>query len=584
MSVAAALKLSAAPVPAGLADRPDPAAFGATIVTPRKEIEQAFLAMGGGLVAAARLLDTISGAHLSMAHEFEGEDFLSAVQGIASLRTEVAALIEGISAGGSEFTELAETTRELRVPLEETENAIRFLELVAVNARIVAAAIGVTQTDMITFTDEMVQISRGAKQAVASITDVQSRVSKTVAATLKLQSDFSKEHAQTMAAISLRLDEHLAVIDKQRVQAAEHAKRSAAMTAGIGARIGDAVAAMQVGDGTRQRLEHVEAILGQIADHGGRWTDDTEPVLWQLAAAQLSSTNEDYLDEIGTLLAALDSLRGDAGQVLRDGTDRARRTLADSSAALSALAADMNSLGPLLRKEVENRTTARKLSESAADAMQQMLAQINLLERIEREVWLLGLNMAIRCSSLGDQASGLRVIAKELGGLAKKTSVAASRVRRILGGAQAAIEEARRRAARFDGKDLTDAPMAAARRLEAALAQLAANKTLLSTACPEAATHLDGTARRARETASRGHEWAGLATEIAAAAGARETMRADEAVLVGIRKSYTMHKERQIHDQISGAAPEPLHEGAAGHSAPPDSAAGAADDIDAFLF
>ncbi|SOC08649.1 hypothetical protein [Rhodobacter maris] len=555
----------------------DPAELAARIAAPRREIEQAFLAMGGGLVSAARLLEAVSGAHRAMATEFEGEDFLSAVREIDALRGEVATIITAVSAGDADFSQLGETIRALAHPLDETEKAIRLLELVAVNARIVAAALGTTQTDMVAFTDEMIQMSRGAKTTLCTITEVQNRVSSTVAASVQLQDDFGRDHASTMAEIATRLDGHLRIVEAQRVQAAEHANRSAGLATTIGTRIGDAVVATQVGDGTRQRLEHVEAILAQIdaQDTGTA----TAAMLWHLGAAQLASTNEDFMEEIATLLSAVELLREDAGQVLRDGTDRAGRSIADSSAALAALAADLQSLGPLLQKEAENRARARQLSESAADAMGQMLAQIDLVERIERDVRLLGLNMAIRCSALGDRASGLRVIAAELGGLARDTSAAATRVRRILSGAQTAIETARRRAAQFEGRDLTEAPLAAAQRLEAVLGRLSANTGVLAETCPRAATLLDETARLSRAISAGGRDWAGLA-DVVAAAGPPEAPRAEAVaveILATIRTRYTMRKERQIHDRITGLPPETPED-----AAPPPVAD--SDDIDAFLF
>jgi len=554
MTARTALNLAADRSPTGSAAAADldTARIVAAIVAPRQAIEQAFLAMGDGLMAGARLLNDISGAHKAMATEFESDDFLNAVDRIEALRREVADIVAGISTGDAEIARLAETTKKLGVPLEETESAIRLLGLVAVNARIVAAAIETDQSDLVAFTDEMMGIAREAKQAVTSISEVHDRVRRTVAATKKTQTDFSKDHARTMAAIAAQLDDDLRTIERQRVQAAEHAGKSAALAGAIGARIGDAVAAMQVGDMTRQRLEHIEDMIALIGDRGGEWQDETNAVIRHIAAAQLISTDEDFASEVDGFLSALQALRGDAEQVLQDGTERAGRTLADSSDALAALAADLQSLGPLLREDAENRRTARMLSEGATDAMQQMLHQIDLLERTEHDVRLLGLNMAIRCSSLGERASGLRVIAKELSGVARDTSDAATRVRQLLDGAQDTIAAARRRAAEFEGRDLTDEPTAAAHRLEAMLDRLKENARTLGTACPEAVDILHDTAERARRVATSGVDTAPLVGQLRIEGEDPDATNAEETVLADIRGTYTMQKERRIHDGICG--------------------------------
>ncbi|SOC14872.1 hypothetical protein [Rhodobacter maris] len=579
MSALPAVRFSEGPTEAAQGTNPDVAALAARVAQPREEIERAFLAMGGNLVAAARLLEAVSGAHRAMAAEFEGEDFLSAVSSIDALRSEVGTIISAMSAGNVEFEQLAETTHALRAPLDETEKAIRLLELVAINARIVAAALGTSQTDMMAFTEEMIQISRGAKATVGKITNVQGRVARTVAESLQLQGDFGRDYASTMATIAQHLEGHLRLVEAQRVQAADHAKRSAGLAASIGARIGDAIMATQVGDGTRQRLEHVEEILARIAERSGETPGATVAMLWRLASAQIQSTNTDFLDEIRTLHSAIDLLRDDAGQVLNDGTSRAGKSIADSSLALAALAADLQSLGPLLRKEAENRANAQKLSESAANAMSEMLAQIDQLERLERDVRLLGLNMAVRCSGLGDRASGLRVIAAEVGGLARDTSAAATKVRGILAGAQSAIEAARRRASQFEGRDLTGAPLAASGRLEAVLSRLSTNTQLLAESCPKASVLLDATAKQTREISAGGRNWSDLAEAITSAGIEAQAADGgvDEAALGTIRSHYTMHKEREIHDRITGTVPTTPPK-----AEPPPATDG--DDIDAFLF
>ncbi|WP_201150214.1 hypothetical protein [Rhodovulum sulfidophilum] len=238
--------------------------FGAGIAGPRETIEQAFLAMGSGLMAGARLLSDISGAHRDMALEFEGEAFLSGVAQIGLLRDEVGRVLAGIASGDAEIARLDETTRQVRVPLEQMEASIRLLGLVAVNARIVAAGIGSDQNDLNAFTSEMAGIAAEALGTVRSIAEVHDRVCHGVAETRRSQAAFSRDHWRIMTEIRDRLDADLQSLEAQRAQAAEHAGKSAALAAGIGAEVGTAVAAVQAGDMTRQRLEHVEAILARL--------------------------------------------------------------------------------------------------------------------------------------------------------------------------------------------------------------------------------------------------------------------------------------------------------------------------------
>jgi len=553
--------------------------FGAGIAGPRETIEQAFLAMGRGLMAGARLLSDISGAHRDMALEFEGEAFLSGVAQIGLLRDEVGRVLAGIASGDAEIARLDETTRQVRVPLEQMEASIRLLGLVAVNARIVAAGIGSDQNDLNAFTSEMAGIAAEALGTVRSIAEVHDRVCHGVAETRRSQAAFSRDHWRIMTEIRDRLDADLQSLEAQRAQAAEHAGKSAALAAGIGAEVGTAVAAVQAGDMTRQRLEHVEVILARL---GAAVERDGAPrlaaLLGPLAAEQLRATHEDFTAELAQFVAALEAMRVDADAVLRAGTERAGRTLAASGAALAALVRDLQSIGPLLEDDARNREAARRLGERAADAMQQMMSRIDVLERTEHDVRLLGLNMAIRCSGLGDRASGLRVIAKELSGIAAETSAAALRIRALLVGAQQTVADTRRRAA--EGRGVEGDPAVAAGQLETVLDRLQAHGATLAEACPRTIALLDQTAGQAHRISASGEGWPGLVARLGLSRGAPapEEVAAFGDLLADLRRLYTMQKERDLHDAVLGL-PGPVDEG-------DEAPAGAADEgeIDGFLF
>ncbi|OLS53029.1 hypothetical protein [Rhodovulum sulfidophilum] len=268
-------------------------------------------------------------------------------------------------------------------------------------------------------------------------------------------------------------------------------------------------------------------------------------------------------------------MRVDADAVLRAG---AGRTLAASGAALAALVRDLQSIGPLLEDDARNRAAARRLGESAADAMQQMMSRIDVLERTEHDVRLLGLNMAIRCSGLGDRASGLRVIAKELSGIAAETSASALRIRALLVGAQQTVADTRRRAA--EGRGVEGDPAVAAGQLETVLDRLQAHGATLAEACPRTIVLLDQTAGQAHRISASGEGWPALVARLGLSRGAPapEEVAAFGDLLADLRRLYTMQKERDLHDAVLGL-PRSVEEG-------DEAPAGAADEgeIDGFLF
>src|SRR5690606_8776774 len=77
---------------------------------------------------------------------------------------------------------------------------------------------------------------------------------------------FDAAHAHTLSELAHSLEETLEALDRQRESAVESSAETGRVSRQIVGRIGSAVMALQVGDSTRQRLEHVETGLDCLAD------------------------------------------------------------------------------------------------------------------------------------------------------------------------------------------------------------------------------------------------------------------------------------------------------------------------------
>ncbi|MFT4080677.1 hypothetical protein [Rhodomicrobium sp.] len=537
----------------------DPLEIIAEIAEPRKAIERTFLEMGERLIGGVKLLRTVSAAHQAMVAEFQGRDFLTVAECVHALRDEVGAIVSDLAADDTEIGQIAQTIRKLKDPLDDLANAIRMLDLIAINARVVAAGVEAGHEDLAAFVADMTEIGRKARETVRSILSIHARVSETVARATQIHLASNREQAKIMATISEQLKANLATIELQQGRAASYAQRSGELTSAISMRIGDAIAAMQIGDSTRQRLEHVEEILSAILDRGGPGDDDTEAMLFRLAALQLASTHEDFATEVVALLSALDGTRRDAQAVLEEGSERADEILADSGHALTALAKNLQSIVPLLQKDADMRRTVRELGEETADAMREILGQMDAIEATDHVVQLLRLNMAILCTRLGESARGMRVIAGELGAVARSAKGAAASMRQILTDLKDAVEAARGEAQRSGVREVNGDPMNAARLLETVMDRIKQEAATLKQAGPKTICILDEAADRVRDCADGQQDWPDVISALDAAAGDRDfaSLTVDRESLAEIRSRYTMQKERIIHDQACGEAGVP---------------------------
>src|SRR6202008_3370068 len=72
---------------------------------------------------------------------------------------------------------------------------------------------------------------------------------------------FEKQHGQTLGALAARLSRSLGALAEHREKAAAASADTGVYSRQIAERVGTAVFALQIGDITRQRVEHVEEAL-----------------------------------------------------------------------------------------------------------------------------------------------------------------------------------------------------------------------------------------------------------------------------------------------------------------------------------
>ena len=531
-----------------------PAATVAAIAAARDGIEQRFTVLGDGILKAEQHLKSIAATHLSMAAEFTSDDFDATVLRIRGMRQKVEAAVAHISGGNPSLLQLERMIRALRSPLSETEAAIRMLGMVAFNARVVVATIEHGGGDLVAFTDEMISIATTARDMIARVILVYEDVRRFVAVAHKRHSELSRDHQYNMTVIAADLDADLRLLQEQRSLAADHAARAARLAEEIADRVGSAFSAMQIGDMTRQRLDHIVQILETEKAVGTDRQGPTSRWILKVAAAQFAATQADRSAELAVLISSLEALRRDAGDVLHDGTEGAGETIGRSRDRLQALLRNLSTLAPILRNDAESRARDRKLDTDATAAMQTLLLELSPLASMEHQVRLLGLNMAIRSSKLGAQARGLRVVASEMSALANETRAAAHRVRQVVSDAQAAMGAASQPGTTDGMGTLADQPDTAAEGVVAMLARLDVKGAALRRACPEALGILHDTVRVARRLAADRLHDGNLAQHLARADRGVGCDGVDLRIMDKVRSVYTMQRERQVHDGLCGAS------------------------------
>jgi len=405
----------------------------AALAAPRSDIEGAFVRMGEQLVGCIGLIQEMVAGYESMPAEFETAAFLDAVQQLQVMGAEVRETAARGTARTNDIVALAAAADAVRRPLDTLRRAVRGLLVAALNARIVAAGLGSSEDDFAGFAAEMLALVRSIEEAVAAFAESFRQFGTRLQVAQAFLADFAAQHEDTPARVGRRLDEQLGAIEAHRAWARDSVAAYSQRNAGIAQQISVSVSALQVGDITRQRLEHAEAALSGLAPFEA--TDGAViDAVCHLQAAQVRAAGQQLDLELDQLGMALQSLAEEAGAVLGAGRRDAETLLSAGTSALAGIVGGVTQSRVLLQEFGKTRARLETLGLELAGAVEDMSAKLEAVMASEHEIRLLSLNAAIWCSRMGEAGLGLSVISENLRHVAAEAGAAARDIATSLAG------------------------------------------------------------------------------------------------------------------------------------------------------
>ncbi|SDP48611.1 Methyl-accepting chemotaxis protein [Filomicrobium insigne] len=546
------------------------------LAEPRDTIEQTFTEMGGRLIGCTSQLRQIADAHENMPAELQSAEFESAIEMLEAIREQLAELVVAHSAEQDDIVQLTSTAGRVKKPLTDLREAVRAIRFIAVNARVVAAGIKGAHGTFDASTTDMAELGRSVEGAVSAFSRSFEGLGAGLAVARSANAAFAVRHEATLNHVSGKLSEHLSILTQHRSRAADKAGDHAASLSRLTARVGEAVAALQIGDITRQRVEHIEEALGMLDDY----SNDTEKsaidptlgsntisVVLGIQAEQLDEAISDFDEQVAGLAQILGQLAEDTAAVLRENSEEAEQLFSKSGTALAALIDDLREICVLFDDFEKTHAGLQKITGEVAKSVGAMVAamaeHVETIRDIELRIRMLSLNTVIQCSQLGDQGDALMVVAQNLRSLAEATVEAAESIMTELAEvdmlAQRLVE--RRSAAAADNASaLGQGARDAIALFETAVGRMRACVETMSSAGPRTISLLDETIRSVSGRREFADTWPAVLREfqVIAPTNVQKTAASgfDQAFMGKLRARYTMDSERRLHDLLLGAAPD----------------------------
>ncbi|MCE6967823.1 chemotaxis protein [Cereibacter sphaeroides] len=539
--------------------------------------ERAFLRAGSSLEQAIDRFDRLSAPLSELSALAEAGEFAAAAAEAAELEGKATAFAAKGHPLFDRIMALAASSDTLQADLGAMRQVIRTMSIVALNARVTVASLTEQNAGLDVFTSAATSQVMEASNIIGQITDAvegMGRGLQVAAVEAEALSHLLSRHLGP-ALSGLRLD--MAAFEVELTRAT--AEGSALVRHGQDFRqaITTAVLSLQIGDTTRQRLEHVAAFLC-VAN-----TPDADDAMiahlaLALAAGQLRDAHERHAAAIFTARSAL----RDSGQ---ETAEIGRISARIASAPRHNLKHHLQRLQDILSECRRAQARLVVVAEGLSEGLANLLQVLDRMSGVEERMGMIGLNAVIACVQLGDEALALREISMQLRELA---ATSAERLRQITVALSTMGEEAGATARELSGAFRTDLD-------ELTLAGERVFQVLsrIETSVLTVGTTVERERRMAERDVAAGiaaldshsaafvdllsiapalDRWSGRLGSGEAGPGAAQVMAA-------IRSQYTMAAERLVHDAIMrDICPEAATEESG------DTTAQTAEDICDFLF
>ncbi|PDS79231.1 chemotaxis protein [Rhizobium sp. L43] len=537
--------------------------IGRTLESARSRVEERFLEGGTVLLSVMDVLNRLLNSLESVTAALDNSE--SSDTG-ADLRATVESLtVLPVTEENRQqaLVSLAQTGRELRKYVSDMQETMRYLRTFAVTVKITGAGLA----EFAGFAQEILErIYSGTDEVNRFATHLDS-LDKEVKLAASFSASVSKGYADTVPAVAAALRDDAAKIAQHRKHLGVVAREVGAIARGVQSKVASTLSALQIGDITRQRIEHVQATLslleeffagaeGAKLDAGAR--KRLQNAIHHLTAAQMSDMCANFQRDSENVVTTIASFDHDMREILKLRDQMSGKSGEDGGNFMRALESSVSAAHEIVQQVDTASRQADQVSQSTIGTAAKLFESIANIRAVKTDIHYMALNTNLRCSRLGEEGRSINVVTAELRIFAGKLDESADA---IVTGLPALEAAAGRVAPATDvgagglGESLTSAVgniRSAANLMENELKVLAENGR-------EVATKISLLIGKLDFQRDLGEVFARCAGLLESAAGTEVVDISDLAEAIApldrkIFKAYTMVQERNIHRDIFPAS------------------------------
>lgn len=382
----------------------------------RRVIETKFLEAGKILSQAVNGIAALVTTLDEMAKALSPAAIAATTRQLHDASAQLAALPAKQSERRATIGQLEHQRAMLSARIEDMRRSLTYMRAFTVSIKITAGGIPNADTEFELFAQEMCQrVETGRIEVDALEHGLYMLKGELQTAMLKAET-LARGSVDTIPAVSAQLHDAAGLLAGHRTKMGAATADANTLAQNIRKQVMRMLVALQIGDITRQRVEHIQtgaALLESI--------DPTVPaqdaariraLLGALLAAQLDATLLDFNHEVEHISAGLEALSRDAASLLslrdvaygQNASGGFLRTLEQRVGEVVGLATEIEAADALAQDTGGRAATAARILSDRLDAIQMM----------KSDVLYMALNTTLKSTRLGDAGRPLSIIATEL--------------------------------------------------------------------------------------------------------------------------------------------------------------------------
>ena len=534
-------------------------------------VDRACLDAGLGLGAAIPGLTDLVAVFETLSGALQSEAFCAATDDLGAIAAELARAAQDLVAEGQALGELVQQNESIGKKIEDLVVVSRTMSSLVFTLKIEAAPLTRTSADMGAFAQHIHELAETTRRALVEYRATHGRLDALLRAAHNAHARFRAEYQAKLALVASEIRDNLEQAAARRRDAVTGLKETGEQTREIGARIGDCVVALQIGDSTRQRIEHATGALALMADaldgRAGQELFGVSPADLEASAAracrlqarQIEAAREELSREIATTLASLGELVGRSLTLSAHGQDLFGPADSQEGSFVARIEDKLSGAREIAAHCGHAREAVDEAAASIVAIVGQMRSGAASLLELVLDVTIIGTNALLRSARLGEQGKGVAIIARELRAYGEQTGA-------IIRTLPAALDGLVDLAARFSHGERLDAASLAQlqARMSSAVDIFGATSRDMTAALARLAQNAQATCERLSHATATLESEAGVDDVLAGVVeGLEEAARLGDGGAASrpdldtlldrlLRPHYTMEGERRVHEAFLG--------------------------------